>query len=330
MNVFVTGGTGYIGRHLISLLLENGDTVHALCRSPFRITLRGPGRLVAHAGDLTDISSLREGMRRCTQVYHLAGYARNWARNPDTYSLINVGGTRNILRAAKDSGVQRVVLTSSVLTIGFSNGRPATEADANGMPLPTLYAESKRSAEREALAFVRNGFEVVIVNPTRVYGPGIMSEGNSVTRMIKLHLAGRWPLILGDGSMIGNYAHVRDVARGHLLAMRRGRSGERYILGGENVSFAELFRMIQHAGHVIRRLVHVPGSVVLSFSAMDELRARYISGYPTLTPGWVRTFLQNGAYSNAKAKREIGYTITPLSRGLRETVDWLRNGEEEL
>lgn len=249
--------------------------------------------------------------------------SRSW-----TYREINVGGTQNVLCAGAEVGVKRVVITSSVLTMGFSNGHPLHENEATTAPLPTEYAESKREAEHVALLMCHEGPEVVIVNPTRVYGPGRMTEGNSVTRMIKLHLAGRFPLILGDGSATGNYAYVRDVARGHLLAMSKGRPGQRYILGGENVSFKQLFEIVRGVSGAHRLLAGVPESLALALGRFEEFRARHIGGYPMITPGWVRTFLMEGAYSSNKAEAELGYVITPLTAGIRETITWL-NGDDE-
>ncbi len=327
MNVFLTGGSGYIGSHLLALLLERGNEVHALCRTSYQ----GPaGRkgLVIHRGEILDRAALHKGMRGCSQVYHLAGYARNWARDAAAFTEVNVRGTRNIIGVAAECGVSRVVLTSSVLSLGFANGRPLTEEQATTAALPTAYAESKREAENAALALAKDGPEVVIVNPTRVYGPGRMTEGNSVTIMIKMHLAGRFPLILGDGTAIGNYAHVRDVASGHFCAMQKGRPGQRYILGGENVSFNELFEIVHRLSGFRRTLVRLPGRAAMGLARFEEFRARRLGGYPLITPGWITTFLQNGACSCEKARRELGYTITPLVAGLEETLAWLGEGEE--
>ncbi len=328
MNVFLTGGGGYIGSHLLALLLEQGDEVHALCRTPLQVPAGRKG-LVIHQGEILDRAALHKGMRGCSQVYHLAGYARNWARDAAVFTDVNVRGTRNVLGVAAECNASRVVLTSSVLALGFANGLPLTEEQATAASLPTAYAESKRAAENAALALAQDGPEVVIVNPTRVYGPGRMTEGNSVTRMIKLHLAGRFPLILGDGTAVGNYAHVRDVARGHLCAMRKGRPGQRYILGGENVSFNGLFELIHRLSGVRRSLVRLPGRAAMGLARFEEFRARHLGGYPLITPGWITTFLQNGACSCEKAQRELGYTITPLVAGLEETLAWLRTGEKE-
>ena len=326
MRVFLTGGSGYIGRNLLDLLLMQGMEVHVLSRSPLDIESGLNGWVIPHQGDILDYASLREGMRTCTHAFHLAGYAKNWSRDPGVFEAVNVTGTRNVIRAAAECGVQRIVLTSSVLALGFSNGHPLREDEAHKGALPTLYARSKRKAEHVALRRRCRRPEVVVVNPSRVYGPGRMTEGNSVTRMIRLHLSGMFPFLLGDGSAVGNYAHVRDVARGHLLAMERGRDGERYILGGENVSFREFFGIIGNISGTRHFLAGIPERLSMAMGRFEECRARYLGGYPTITPGWVRTFLLDGAYSSEKAMKELGYTVTPLESGLAETIAWLQAG----
>jgi nucleoside-diphosphate-sugar epimerase len=329
MNSFMTGASGFIGLHLLHELVKQGDTVHVLVRRPLQTSSHSNGNVVPHYGTLENFALLCEAMKGCSRVFHVAAYARNWARHNNLFFEVNVQGTDNVMRAAVANGVQRVLCTSSVLALGFANGSPLTEDATPPRHFMTTYAESKQNAEAVALDYCNEHLDVVVVNPTRVYGPGLLSEGNSVTRMIKLHLAGRFPLILGDGSAIGNYVHVRDVVRGHLLAMTRGRTGERYILGGDNVSFNQFFWTIRRITEQRHLLARVPAPLALMFGQVEEWRAQILGGTPMISPGWVRTFLLDGSVSSAKAQRDLGYTITPLIDGLRETIRWLRSTDRK-
>lgn len=329
MSILITGATGFIGRHLVRALTDRGENVHVLCRQTADIThLKHPNIEIFH-GDILDRESIACAVSGCDRIFHLAAYARNWARNPQTFTQANVGGLQNVLDAAIRARVKRVVFTSTSLTIGPSNGVPATESMKQLTPAFADYDRSKRLAEEEVGRYVQNGLDVVVVNPTRVFGPGLLNEGNSATRMIQWYLDGKWRIILGDGGLVGNYAFVHDVVQGELLAMERGRAGERYVLGGANASFDELFEMISEISGCRYRLFHVPGSLALIVSHAEQLRARWFNHYPLITPGWVRIFLADWAYSTAKAENELGYRVTPLREALTTTIRWLKenNGQ---
>jgi nucleoside-diphosphate-sugar epimerase len=187
----------------------------------------------------------------------------------------------------------------------------------------TAYEESKTVAEREALQYAQQGHPIVIVNPTRVYGPGKLTEGNSVSLMIDLYDRGRVPVLLNDGKNVGNYVLVDDLVRGHLLAMQKGKIGERYILGGENISLKGLFSLVDEVSGKKHVHINLPPKVALFYSRLEQKKAEWFGLYPQITPGWVETFLQDWLYTCAKAERELGYRITPLREGVRMTYEWL-------
>ncbi len=324
MNILVTGATGFIGGRLAESLLEQGHHVAALCR-PFSdaTSLQAHG-IEIRTGDILNSESLVHACEGIDRIFHLAAYARNWARYPERYMRINAGGLRNMLTAALESGVGRVVIASSEVTMGPSNGIPVTEVPKPNVRIYNEYQRSKIVSESVVEEFLPHGLEIVTVNPTRLFGPGSMTEGNSVTKMIQLYLAGKWRLIPGDGEAIGSYAFIRDVVSGFIAAMQRGRSGERYILGGENISYNEFFRSLSELSGKNYTMFRVPPPVATGFSRIEELRARLFGGYPLITPGWVRMFLDDWATSSEKADKELGYTITPFTVALRETVGWLR------
>jgi farnesol dehydrogenase len=236
---------------------------------------------------------------------------------------------KNILDAAVKHGVKKVVFTSTSLTLGPSNGAPVSESAVRSAAFFTEYEYSKFIAEKEIRNYLQAGLNVVIVNPTRVFGPGLLNEGNSVTRMIHMYLQGKWRLVLGDGRGIGNYVFVGDVVRGHLLAMEHGRQGERYILGGENISYNDFFKLLAELANRNYRMFHVPPALALAVSELEKWRAQRLNHYPKITPGWTQLFLADWAYSIARAERELGYTTTPLREALATTIAWLeqRNGK---
>ncbi len=329
MSVLITGATGYIGCHVLEQLLRTGEGVHVLSRKVPVDPDNPASRLIAEGdakmfrGDVLDSYSVQRAMKGCDRVFHIAAFAQNWARDRTMFNTVNVGGVLNVLRAAQSLGVRRVVVTSSVVTCGPSNGLPVDTSTARSVPPLTDYEQSKLDLEKAVRDWSNHGPEVVIVNPTRVFGPGLLSEGNSVTRMVKQYIEGTWRLVLSTGNAVGNYAYVRDVAAGHMLAMERGRPGERYILGGENLSFNQFFHIVANLSGFHRRLVHVPARAAIAFGAIEEARGRLAHHHPLITPGWVRTFLLDWAASSAKAQRELGYTITPFPAAIRETLNWL-------
>ena len=334
--IFVTGATGFIGARLVQALTDRGRAVCALSRRSNPPPPPGfgaeQGDPLKHElvelvrGDITDLDSLRRGMEGCTRVFHLAAYAKNWARDPETYFRCNVQGMRNVFDAAAEHGVQRVVWTSTFMTMGPSP--PSVVADEDTPRTTdrylTDYERTKTEAEREAIRRADDGFPVVIVNPTRVYGPGHLTEGNALAKLIDDYDRGRVPVLLNRGVNVGNYVLVDDVVDGHLLAMDKGRIGQRYILGGENVSLKEFFRAIDRVSG--KRHIQIPllKFIPLVFAHLQKQRAEWFNVYPTITPGWVRTFLLEWSYSSDKARRELGYEPTPLLEGLRITYEWLQ------
>jgi nucleoside-diphosphate-sugar epimerase len=329
--VFVTGSTGFIGTALVNELVRRGHAVHALVRAASNTDGLTNQHISMVRGDILDPESLVRGLRGCTQVYHLAAYAKNWARDPSTFFLQNVEGTRNVFQAAREAGVRRMVFTSTIVVFGPTP--PGLVADES-MPRMTQdycteYEESKTLAEQEVLKLASTGLPVVIVNPTRVYGPGKSTEGNSVSLMLDRYQRGKFPFLLNKGKDVGNYVLVDDLVQGHILAMENGRLGERYILGGENISLKGLLDMVDKETGQRHRQIHLPPRLALLYSALEQKKAEWFGLYPQVTPGWVRTFLQDWAYCSAKAERELGYQITPLREGIRKTLDWIRNRKEK-
>ena len=323
--MFVTGGTGFVGGQLVAKLLERGRTVRALARPAGARHGDGAPGPEWVPGDVLDRDSLRRGMEGCDEVFHLAAYARNWAKEPSTFFRVNVDGARNVFDAAAQAGVRRTVYTSTVVVFGPTP--PGVVGDEE-MPRATPrffteYEESKAVAEKDALERASRGVPVVIVHPTRLYGPGPLTEGNSVSLMIDQYDRGRFPALLDGGGNVGNYAFVDDVVEGHLLAMEKGKVGERYLLGGENASLKSLFSLVSELTGRSHLQVNLPRALALLYAGLEKRKAEWLGIYPKVTPGWVETFLEDWAFTSAKAERELGYRVTPLREGLRLTLEWL-------
>ncbi len=334
-NVLVTGASGFIGQRLVHELLKNGHTVRALVRgskpAPPPGFPRGEAPDFDHAnvrlcrGDITNPASLREAMRGCQRVFHLAGYAKNWARDRQTYTRINVDGLRNVCEVAKDVGVERIVWTSTMLTFG-----PTTAGQVGDETIAHLtgrcftdYETSKIAAEQVAAEYAADGLPIVITNPGRVFGPGQLTEGNSLSLVIDMYDRGRAPVLLAGGRNVGNYVLVDDVVRGLLLAAERGRVGEKYLLGGENISLKEFFQLIDDVSGKRHFQITIRRPTAITCAWLARTRARLFGGYPMITPEWVRLFLADWAFSSAKAQQELGYQFTPLREAVRITYDWL-------
>ncbi|HAI76573.1 MAG TPA: hypothetical protein DCM08_10030 [Microscillaceae bacterium] len=323
--VFVTGATGYIGKRLCAELLAQGYRVKALCRQ-LPTTAPMPN-LEWVVGDLTNETDLKTLVAGCSQGFHLAAYAKVWAKDPATFFRINVEGTTYLLEAALQAGVKRVVLTSTAGVLGASPDA-TTLCDENQtpiFPLTTAYEKTKAIAEHKAKAFLQKGMDIITVNPTRVYGPGLLSDSNAVTKILKQYGAGKWKFMPGNGQSIGNYVFVEDVVQGLLLALWHGKSGERYILGGENASYCTLFDTMGQVTGKTLKLYPMPLSVMMAVAKFQKLMADGFGWPPLITPGFVRKYNHHWNVSSQKAIEQLGYSITPLAKGLQTTWQWLQS-----
>ena len=322
--VFVTGGTGFIGVELIKHLRRSDRVVHALVRSTdkARSLIKDEG-VRLFEGDLEAIDVMRRAMTGCTEVYHLAGYAKLWHRDMSMFYKVNVKGLQNVLAVAMECAVRRVVFTSTAGAIGPSGSYKVTENSPRTAPPTTEYERSKIAAEQLIPGYLDKGIEVVTVNPTRVFGPGQLNQSNSVTLLIRDYVGGRWKFIPGDGKRIGNYVFVEDVVRGHMLAMRHGQTGARYILGGANLSYNELFAILQDVSGVKHQLYKVPIPIMMGLARIQQLKADVFKSEPLITPGFVKKYTFDWETDHSKATREIQYEVTEFELALSKTLKWL-------
>ncbi|MBI1225310.1 MAG: NAD-dependent epimerase/dehydratase family protein [Bacteroidetes bacterium] len=325
MKYLITGATGYIGTQLTKRLVAEGHIVHALYRSEGKAAeLKELPNTNLKKGDLLDKPSLLAAAEGCDAVFHVAAFAKPWDKNPKTFYDYNLDGAVNVFEAAKQAGVKRVIFTSTAGTMSPNQGGKSNESTARSNDFFTDYDRSKGQAEAIAKQMSSPDLEIVTVNPSRVYGPGLLSDSNGVTRMVKMYLEGKFRLLPGDGNSLGNYVFIDDVVEGHLAAMRQGRAGERYILGGANASFNGFFETLAKLSGKQVRMVKVPLPVMKLVSHVMEAHANLTGKPPVLTPPWVKRFHYNWELSIEKAQKELGYQPLGLEQGLSKTLDWLR------
>jgi NAD+-dependent farnesol dehydrogenase len=325
---FVSGGTGFIGIELTKKLIGTGDHVHLLVRDKNKTKIFNQTGITVFEGDITSYSDVDEAMKGCSHVFHLAAHAKPFAKDPAIFDRINIDGTRNILEAALKYGITRVVFTSTAGTFGTtSEFDDVTEESEKPETYYTDYARTKRIAEKICDEYLGKGLNIITVYPTRVFGPGLLSESNGILKILKLYQKGKWRIIPGNGKTFGNYVYIDDVIYGHLLAMQKGKTNEGYILGGENLTFDELFSSIRRVSGKNYVLFHIPYPVLWMGSAIMVAFARLFNRQPLISPGWVKRYLQHRRLSSMKATNELDYQITPVQAGLVRTLEWLNQNE---
>ncbi|RZM30544.1 MAG: SDR family NAD(P)-dependent oxidoreductase [Pedobacter sp.] len=325
LRVLVTGASGFIGRKLCLTLAEMGYEVTALCRDVNHPYLIRHHNIDFIKGDVLEPESLEKAMKGCYQVYHTAAMAKMWCKNDQDFYDVNVLGTRNVLSCALKLDVDRVVHTSTCGVWGPTLNLPVCENDPRAVGFPISYERTKYLAELQVKEFVKLGLEVVIVNPSRVYGEGPITDSNTVSKMVDGYIRGTWHFIPGDGKAIANYAFVDDVVAGHIAAMQNGRNGERYILGGEDVSFNGFFKTLKEITGKRRKLYKVPLGIIKAFSLVESIKSRLFNLTPYFLPEFADRLRCNQQYSSQKAAAELNYQITPFSVGIGKTINHFKN-----
>ncbi|MDJ0943923.1 MAG: NAD-dependent epimerase/dehydratase family protein [Kiloniellales bacterium] len=326
MTVVVTGATGFVGSSVVRSLLKRGETVRVMARAGSdRRNLEGLDIEVVEA-DLLDPPSLSTLVAGARGLYHLAADYRLWSRRPDEIYQANLEGTRNLLRAAANAGVERIVYTSSVATLGIHrDGTPADEeTPSNLKDMIGHYKRSKFLAEEAVNELIAEaGLPIVIVNPSTPIGPRDVKP-TPTGRMIVEAAAGRMPAFVDTGL---NVVHVDDVAEGHLLAYDIGQIGERYILGGTNMTLAEILEGIAQLTGGKAPRVKLPHSVVMPIAAASEAWSRLRpNGTPFVTIEGVRMARKRMFFSSAKAISDLGYRFRPWEEALADSIEWFRRG----
>jgi dihydroflavonol-4-reductase len=318
----VTGGSGFLGRAVVVELLAAGRQVRVLVRNPDHPAL---AQLPVEAvrGDLRDTASLAAALRGCDRLFHVAADYRLWVPDPKAMYAVNVQGTKDLLAAAATAGISRMVYTSTVGVLGNpGDGAPGTEETPVSLAdMVGHYKRSKFLAEQAVLEYARQGLPVVLVHPSAPVGPWD-SRPTPTGQMIVDYLKGRMPAYLETGL---NLIHVRDVARGHLLAEDKGRPGEKYILGNQDLSLSEIFQLLAEITGIPAPRVRLPYWPVLALAYANEFWASYLSKKPPRMPlAGVKMAKKFMYFDSSKAVHDLGLPQTPARQALKDAVDWFR------
>ncbi|MFZ9660510.1 MAG: NAD-dependent epimerase/dehydratase family protein [Chitinophagaceae bacterium] len=328
MKILLTGATGFIGNHLLKALLLNGHNVHVTIRDKTKKNLVDFPGVTIFETDLSNHNSLTDAIKDCDQVYHTAAYAKLWAPNENIFYSTNVDGTYHLLKLASESGVKKFVYTSSAAVLGNSINTPLNENDPRIIGFSNGYDISKYIAEKIVKDFNNDSFHTVIVNPTRVFGGGVMSYSNAISRMIHTFLNNGINLVPGCLDIIANYGYIDDVVTGHILAMEKGRGGERYIIGGENISYRDFYQTVFDLTNK-EKIIRLPLGV-MKFAGYINLVLHYFFGKePAFTPFMIERYFKNTALSSEKAISELGYQITPFRSAMQQTISFIKENMNE-
>lgn len=323
MRIFVTGASGFVGSHVAWALHGAGAELRLLTRKTSRTEHLHGLNADLITGDLRNPEMLRSALGGCDAVVHVAADYRLWVRDPDEMYAANVEGTRALLAMARDAGARRVVYTSSVATMGFrSDGTVVDEETPVALgAMVGHYKRSKFMAEQEAVAAATAGQQVVILNPTTPIGAND-AKPTPTGRIVVDFLNRKFPAYVDTGL---NLVDVEAVAAMHVAALERGRFGERYILGGENLTLKQILDRMAAITGLPSPNFQVPHSLAMAFAFFDEMITGHLrGGEPRATVEAVRMGKKKMFASSAKAERELGYRVQPVEPALRAAIDWFR------
>lgn len=322
MRVFVTGATGHIGAWLVAELELKGYEIVAGVRNPEKAHFLHTKNCRTATCDLSDVQALSQAMKGCEVVFHLAAFAAVWSKDPSLFERTNTGGTENVLKAARLAQVKRVLICSSAGNFGPSREGVVTENTKRKLPYFNEYERTKAAADEIALRYLPEP-EIVIVYPTRVYGPVIHGEAASLTLLISRIVQERFRWIPTLGNKIGNYVYVQDVAKGIIAAAEKGKVGEKYILGGQNTTLTQLYHAVRQEAELKLRFFHIPMFIIRCILFLEYV-GTFVGRKPRLTKDWLAKIVYDYKVSAEKAKSELGYTYISLHDGLHKTIEWLR------
>jgi len=323
LKAFVTGATGFLGSHVARVLADQGAHLRLLVRPTSNLKNLEGLKAETATGDLRDAASLEKAMSGCDTVFHVAADYRLWVRDPNEMYRSNVAGTRALLEASRKNGVARVVYTSSVATVGFTGyGRPADEDSPVSLAdMIGHYKRSKFMAEQIALEAGRGGMQVVTVNPTTPIGEQDVKP-TPTGRIVVDFLKRKFPAYVETGL---NLVDVRECARGHVAAFEKGRTGERYILGGEDLTLKQILDKLGQITGLPSPKIKLPYIFAFAAGVVDEaVTGLLLRREPRATVDTVRMGKKKMFASSAKAERELGWKTVPIDSALRRAVEWFR------
>ena len=321
MRVFITGATGFVGAHVARRYASEGASLRLLTRQTSRLDALAGLDAEIVVGDLREPEKLRTALTGCDALVHVAADYRLWVRDPQQMYAANVDGTRELLRLARETGVQRVVYTSSVATMGFKSDGSIVNEDTPVSLVDMIghYKRSKFLGEQEAIKAAKAGQYVMILNPTTPIGPGD-AKPTPTGRIIVDFLNKKFPAYVDTGL---NLVDVSEVARMHVEALDHGTPGERYILGGENLTLKQILDRMSAITGLPSPTMKVPHSVAMAFAFFDEtFTGKMLGKEPRATVEAVRMGKKMMFATSAKAERDLGFKVLPVYNALRSAIEW--------
>ncbi len=324
MKVFLTGGTGFLGGRVIDHLLGAGHRVLALARRPEALEPREG--LEVSPGDLLDPESFARGLAEAEAVIHLAALVKRWVKDPSLFDKVNVEAQARLIDLALERGIERVLICSSFVALGPTDRTTGDEDSLHDGRPRNDYERTKLLADRQLRRRMEAGAPLVVLYPGVVYGPGRMTDGNILAAAGRDLLRGRLPGTIGPGDRRQCLAFVEDVAAGFVLALEKAEPGTRYVLGGENLTVRQALELMARASGVAVPRRVIPYSVAALLGKVLCWQARWTGIEPPLSDGEVEIYRHEWAYSSERARRELGYQITPAAEGLARMMKWLQAG----
>eukprot|EP00250_Pteridium_aquilinum_P033169 c5273_g1_i1 orf=237-1271(-) len=327
-SVVVTGASGFLGGRLCHALVEQGAFhVKAFVRPSSTLEQLPSSGVELVYGDVTDSDSLLRAFRGCSAIFHCGALVSPWVPDPSNFLKVNVNGLKNVANAVRNtSTTTKLIYVSSFFALGPTDGKVADESQVHpGVSFCTEYEKSKVLADALALDEAKKGLPIVLTYPGVIYGPGKVTEGNSLVNLVKDRCNGRLPGKLGAGHDRFSFCHVDDVAQGCISAMEKGRIGERYLLTGENASFNELFSHVDRLRGRNSYQFQIPLWSLEMVGWVSVFWAKLTGHTPMISYPMVRVFKRQWAYSHEKAKQELGYQSRPLREGIAGFLNWMED-----
>lgn len=324
MKVFLTGATGYVGHQLAIDLARQGYIVNALVRNLNSKTIPNHNNIKIHKGDIDDYKTVLQVMNGCRYVFHVAAFTDIRCEDVNLFYKVNVEGTKNVLEAAMVNNIERFVFTSTLSVYGPSlKNVPINELQPRLTSYSNHYELTKSIAEKMVESFSRKGLHTLILNVTKVYGPGVDRFSNGVNRLIEILKRKRYLLIPSKCNVVSNYVFIDDVIKGHILALNHGKCGEKYIIGGENLSYNQLFRTIINITKSNIKLLKVNYTLTKTITNILGVLMRMFGLNSNLSPKVLDALFTYRMSTSQKAIIDLNYRITCFEKGICKTIHFL-------
>lgn len=325
MKILLTGGSGFIGSYVLRFLIERKQHVNVLVRDPSKLIKMNKDFINVYKGSINNYESITRAIEGCEIVIHLAALVSSSAKNAADFYKSNVQGTSNLLSAAAQHKVKRFIFTSSLSAHAFLNHLIINE---NSLINPdkyfSKYAESKAISEKLVTEYSRRGISYIIIYPARVFGIGSLKDANGAAKAVSLYLKNRLPFLVDHGDQFANWAFVEDIANGIISAALSRISNEKFILGGENRTLADVYRIADNISGKKHLKINLRNKTALFLGSLFEIHAKIFNRRPLITREWLAFILESRKISSEKAISQLNYNITPFNLALERTICWLR------